>query len=294
MEPPVKPPVMAMAIANTNDKDPTSFLAFITPFQTPYLYGDRTEEASTDKEHEEQVRVVNPIVIAKVEKTTLEHILDWGPWFCGVALVIVGGLQVWFLRGTLKATAKAADAARTSAQIAMGVSVPRLILNEFAVLKIGAASIPAILQYPMLRIRVKNYGQSPAFLKSYSVIVTYNQHLPDEPLFERPQYFDTGVVADAEKEFTLGEQDGHDGIRLDKVADADIRALAEGKKCMTIYGYIEYGDVFGSPSCDVRFCKTLVELGSGGEWNPFYVDDGGAKYHGQHQHQVADASFPQP
>src|ERR1035441_3912352 len=70
----------------------------------------------------------------------------------------------------------------TSAQAAMGTAIPRLMLFSFDFAPMGAANFAAKIQYPKIRIVVKNYGQTPAFLKSYGVEFTC-EPLPEEPVY---------------------------------------------------------------------------------------------------------------
>lgn len=86
----------------------------IRPTPTSSTQGDQGGTVSEGREQKVQVRVVSPVIVAKDQKTTLEHVFEWGPWVCSLALVIVGGLQVWLLRETLRAVKQQADIQESS------------------------------------------------------------------------------------------------------------------------------------------------------------------------------------
>jgi hypothetical protein len=173
-----------------------------------------------------------------------------------------------------EAAQESADAAKISALASMGVSVPTLMLYRFSCSPRGFADVKATLQSPMIEIEFKNYGQSPAFLKSYSVVITCEE-LPDDPAYD-PINFPAERVVDSGREFALG--DGSLGIF--NMNTEDVEALFNRTKYLTIYGYVRYGDVFGSPPRDLKFCKRLVSFDPI-RWNPAFLDWHSPKYTGQ-------------
>ena len=80
--------------------------------------------------------------------------------------------QTEILRSSVAVAQKAADAADISARAAMGIAIPILRLNEFRFLPSGNQTLIADLRMPSMRISVKNYGETPAFLKSFAVEFT--------------------------------------------------------------------------------------------------------------------------
>jgi hypothetical protein len=73
-------------------------------------------------------------------------------------------------RDAATAAQKSAEAAKISADIAAWVSVPTLVMEKFENGETGAASLEAFLQYAKVRIAVKNCGQTPAFLKWWTIV----------------------------------------------------------------------------------------------------------------------------
>ena len=63
-------------------------------------------------------------------------------------------------------TRKSVASAKTSADIAARVSVPTLVIETFDNGYTGAANLEAMLQYPIVKVLIKNYGPTPAFLRS--------------------------------------------------------------------------------------------------------------------------------
>jgi len=85
-------------------------------------------------------------------------------------------------RDAVKAAQESANAAKTSSDIAASVSVPTLVVEKFELGNMGNANIMAILQLPKLNIAIRNYGQTPAFLHSWSVVLTCEE-LPAVPAY---------------------------------------------------------------------------------------------------------------
>jgi hypothetical protein len=209
-------------------------------------------------------------------------------WFTGV-LAVVGVLQVctmfwqgWLLHGTMKTIEVQAvhmerqtAAANLSAQAAMGVAVPTLMLDEFSFMPSATQSLKDDLRWPRMRISVKNFGQSPAFLRSFAVEFTCNEH-PSAMKYPHVLYFDPGTAVEAGKSFPLEEA----GVASwEGFSEEDAAAIAAGKKTLFVYGCIWYGDVFGPAVHELRFCKWATEFGkaNGGLWiecdNPYERQD---------------------
>lgn len=166
--------------------------------------------------------------------------------------------QTKILGDSVATAQKAADAAEISAKAAMGVAVPTLVLQEFAWGPIGEASPEDFLRIPRIKIAIKNYGQSPAFVRAYDVVFTLEE-LPSEPVYNEPPYsFDLdNIVVDSGAVYLLDEGKANPGLYL---FDADLEGIREVKKILKIYGYVRYGDVFGSPDKSLLFCQYLDSL----------------------------------
>jgi hypothetical protein len=113
-----------------------------------------------------------------------------------------------------------------------------------------------------MSISVKNYGQSPAFLKSVAVQFTCEK-LPEVLRYPSPLHFDPVVAVESSQSCPLGE---------DRVApwnpfsEEDAKAIASGTKTLTVYGCVWYGDVFGTTTHTLPFARYAVEFSSGVMW----------------------------
>lgn len=155
------------------------------------------------------------------------------------------------LEASVAIAQKNANAAEISAKAAMGVAVPTLMLSQFEFASREYLSWEQILQSPPLLISVKNYGQSPAILQSYAVQFTC-EDLPEVLDYPPELFFDVGNAVETGKTIPL-EADAVTPWGTFSVEDAT--AIATGKKSLTVYGYVLYGDVFGPSAHILRFCK---------------------------------------
>lgn len=173
----------------------------------------------TDSSQESQKYREYPVVISKLPAVALDapkrDWADWGTWGFNLLLVAVGGLQVALLCWTLRVirrqakemirqrilmrkqwgemsqqtaslkeyvdeTKKIAKSSVDSANIAARVSIPTLVIEKFETGGTGAANLEAMLQYPKVKVVIKNYGQTPAFLRSWTIVFTCEE-LPPVP-----------------------------------------------------------------------------------------------------------------
>ncbi len=214
---------------------------------------------------------------AEKENLDIQRKLEW---FTG-GLVIVGlmqaGTMIWqasLLKGTLTqiqtqarhmesqtqilgdsvaAAQRAADAAETSAKTAMGVSVPTLAIYKFAFINEGKENPVAFYQCPRIRLELKNYGQSPAFLRKYAIGFSWGSD-KTEKFTVYP--FDEEQVVDAGGIYIFNDVDL--GV-MDSPPAVVIEDLVKGKKHLTFAGWVSYEDVFGSPIRRLTVFKALIE-----------------------------------
>jgi hypothetical protein len=111
--------------------------------------------------------------------------------------------QTKILRDSVAAAKQAADAAETSAKAAMGVAVPTLVFVslEFAEQE---DSLAIKLRYPAMRVVVKNYGQTPAVLKSYDVKYSCDGILSSNSI-EPAYHFEASDVIESGQEYVLDD-----------------------------------------------------------------------------------------
>jgi len=182
--------------------------------------------------------------------------------------------QTDVLEKSVAAAEKSAEAAKTSADIAARVSIPTLKIEQFKTGNVGAASNLAFFQFPKFEITVKNYGQTPAFLRSWTLKFTC-EDLPDVPVYTGGNGegipLEKQVIA-AGTPYTLPELPFY---RRDRLSLEDAMQIIDMKKTFTVYGFIAYTDVFGNPIKRLKFCEVLLNI-NGGElsfdWTELFSD----------------------
>ena len=200
-------------------------------------------------------------------------------WF----LVIVGGVTGWFVYKTLraikkqadimetqakdvrdssaeatrialataKAARKAADAADISAKAAIGVAIPTLVVDRFSFINTGRENPVAFYSQPRVRLALKNYGKSPAFLRKYSIGYAWGEGAPNKFTW----YPFEDQVIDGGATYELTEVDL--GV-LDSPSEGVIGDLVSGKRKLVFLGWISYRDVFDSPTRKLHICRELT------------------------------------
>ena len=164
--------------------------------------------------------------------------------------------QTQILKDSVVAAQTSADAAKASADIATGVSIPTLVVHEFGIGNVGNSSLSAFFQCPKIKITVKNYGQTPAFLKWWSLCFTCDE-LPDIPLYLGDGIALEKIVVPPGETFNLPELAS---FQTQGVSIRDVEAIIRREKRFHAYGYICYGDVFGSPLRRFKFCETAFNI----------------------------------
>lgn len=179
----------------------------------------------------------------------------------------------------VEAAQKSAEAAKISADLAARVSIPTLVVEKFEVGETGAANLEAFLQYPQISMTVKNCGQTPAFLKWWTVIFTADD-LPDTPLYNkgpaRGMVLEK-VIVEPSRSYTLPALFFPYRTEL---PIKDVRAIIDRQATLSVYGFICYGDLFGSPLRRLKFCETALNLFDGPQPTINWFDFGEPGYTG--------------
>jgi len=156
------------------------------------------------------------------------------------------------LRESVAAAQKAADAAETSAKAAMGIAVPTLMLHKFSFIVEGIKDAAVFYRNPKAGLEVKNYGQSPAFLRKYSIGYSWQ----GDSAMEFAAYPFEDVVIDAGGSYEFQELEL--GV-LKSPPPEVIDDLVRGGKHLVFSGWVSYRDVFGSPTKKLFLWRELVE-----------------------------------
>jgi uncharacterized coiled-coil protein SlyX len=162
------------------------------------------------------------------------------------------------------------SAAKTSADIAARVSIPTLVIDKFEQGYVGAANLEATLQFPNVNIVIKNYGQTPAFLRSWNIIFTCEE-LPLPPdYWHQPGYPEVRLPAAGimlEKDVVQPSQSytlpALPSWKRTEISLEDVRSIVDRKKHLWAYGFICYYDLFGSPLRRIKFCELALNFHDG-------------------------------
>ncbi len=180
-----------------------------------------------------------------------------------------------------KASLITAEAAKTSADIAARVSVPTLVIEEFELAPVGNPTLKAALQFPRVRIVVRNYGQSPALMRFWTII--FAADLPEVPIYRG--YPGSGIALEkvvVKPGTTLTLE--NDFFARQELTLGDVEAIVDREKTLRAYGLICYGDIFNNPLKRLKFCELALNLYEGpppsvdwvaARWPPAYI---GADY----------------
>jgi hypothetical protein len=268
---------------SNTEKPPTPPSVLVNGKEEPRT-AQRNSPKQSDKntEHSVIIRELPPVTVT----TPKRDWADWGYWVFSLLLAVVGALQVWLLARTLRAINRqaatmekqtkaleesvkvaetSADAAKKSADIAACVSIPTLVIEKFEHGDTGAANLEAMLQYPKVKVMIKNYGQTPALLRSWTIVFTCDE-LPPVP--DYPDHKDnpaSGIVLERDVvqpngSYTLPEL--HYWHRKEFSLE-DVRAIINREKGLYAYGFICYYDLFGSPLRRFKFCEYALNFTDG-------------------------------
>jgi hypothetical protein len=172
------------------------------------------------------------------------------------------------------ATINAAKAAEQSSSIAAGMAIPKLAIDEFAAGNTGAASLPAMLQFPNIRLVVKNYGQTPALLRSWTLVFTCEE-LPLIPVYG--DFPGSGIVL-THKVIQPGEPyilTVENSWNRQELSAEYIQAVIDRRKTLRAYGFICYGDIFGNRLQRFKFYAEVLNMADSWlDWRTELAPDG--------------------
>jgi hypothetical protein len=166
------------------------------------------------------------------------------------------------LERSVAAAEKSAEAAKLSADIAARVSIPRLVIEKFEPADAGAANLAAMLQYPNVKIVIKNYGQTPALLKFWNIVFTC------EELTAEPDYWNehgSSIILERDviepnQPYTIPPIPSWKRAEL---SPEDVEAIINHKKKLWAYGFICYDDIFRSARWRMKFCELALNVREG-------------------------------
>lgn len=168
--------------------------------------------------------------------------------------------QTTHLKNSVIQATRAAKAAKLSADVSIGVAVPTLRVEEFRLGNGGIGTLEAKLQFPIPKIVVKNYGQTPAFFKAWTVVFTCEE-IPLSPQWPNGLLLEKNIGPQESYEIPVNP------VSRQEIPIEDAAAVAQGRKPFRAYGYILYGDIFESPLRRLKFCQIVInQWGSDVAW----------------------------
>ncbi|HEX4043591.1 MAG TPA: hypothetical protein VHY10_17970 [Xanthobacteraceae bacterium] len=195
------------------------------------------------------------------------------------ATVAIGFFTFFLVRVTnrqARLTKAAVDAAKKSADAAMGVALPRFEVTQVRIQRTGGDTLAESLWRP-INVTLVNFGQSAAVILRECIIFWVGDVLPAIPDYSLGRVHDIGfrfpiiagdshpISAQAVGMDAFGNPFGIDPIEADRVA--------EGQSTLWLYGYLVYRD-FLDQVATKGFCARLeVENASGR-----FVQDGPESY----------------
>jgi hypothetical protein len=204
--------------------------ALLSPLTPPYSTENQQGTKSANKE------------AAKVSAD--DRIADYTEWLAVLTggLVVVSAVQIGFLIRADKTARISANAANLSAQAAIGVELPRLLVS-----KVDFPYMSGSGRYK-ISITITNYGRTPAYL-THETAEMRDGLLPDVPDYANIVNLGPGALIEKDTTRTLFARD------INQLSVFDQAQFAENR-LVWVYGIINFRDFLDNPHA-ARFCFRL-------------------------------------
>jgi hypothetical protein len=182
-------------------------------------------------------------------------------------LALVSFAQVGFLIRADRTARLTAEAAKLSADAAIGVELPIISLAQIQLKNQdqGGRTAGAVVGPPgpvsKLEIAFRNLGRTPAELIAQCVEWAVVQKLPDTPIYKANFPYVPGTFIEAGEASTATLQNYF--IRLQP---GEITEIADDTKFLWVFGYLSFKDFLGKTH-STRFCA---------KWQPYVLQQDGA------------------
>jgi hypothetical protein len=169
-------------------------------------------------------------------------------------LVLMAGIQGYFLLRSDKTARTAADAAKLSAEAAKASAdmVPN-VERAYVFIKTMIAKRHAGHPH-MVDIHFHNYGRTPANVAKLAACVRVLDHIPtdaDIPGDQQPGQ-EIEIIIGADKPWVMDNLTCHEDVREPREGNE----LQQGKTHIYCWGMLEYRDIFGKTN-PTNFCRRL-------------------------------------
>lgn len=187
----------------------------------------------------------------KTTKTTVDdandRIASYTGWLAALtaALVAVSIGQGFFLLRSDKTANINADAARKSANAAMGVALPRFVVTEIRIQRGGGETVEEALERP-IQITLVNMGQSAAVMLRECLVFAVADTLPPIPDYSsgRIRNINFGFPVEARNIHQISGAAGGMSAFGEPfgIEHSEFKQIATGPSTLWVYGYIVYRD----------------------------------------------------
>jgi hypothetical protein len=175
------------------------------------------------------------------------------------------------MRESLRIAKEASDAAKLSAQAAIGVELPRLFVTKIDIELAALNLVDSESSLHKISIAITNYGRTPAFLYCESA-ERLPGPLPAIPIYPNAIDLEPGTIIERGELRTLTARD------RDNHAHFDIRPFVAGQEALWVHGIIWFRDFLNEHHA-MRFCADLrVPQGLAAGRPPKFIQGGPATY----------------
>jgi hypothetical protein len=193
-------------------------------------------------------------------KSADDRIADSTWWVAAFtcALVVISAVQINFLLRADQTARISADAAKRSADAAIGVELPILVPSMIALFREPGVH-GKVVGYPgpisIFKINFKNFGRSSAELVSQCIEWTVVEKLPEIPVYKSNFPFIPGTFVEHGHNLPATVQNFIISLQPD-----EIEAISKETKFLWVYGYLSFKDFLGS-NHDQRWCAKWQAFG---------------------------------
>jgi hypothetical protein len=187
------------------------------------------------------------------------------------ALVGVSTFQIYFLNRADKTARTAAEAAKLSADAAIGVELPKLFVTNIDFQLASLNLTDPVSSLHQISITITNYGRTPAFLHRESAEF-FSGPSPAAPIYPNAIDLEPGTIIEKGQLRTLIARS------RDNLSQFDVRPFVAGQAMLRVYGAIWFRDFLNKPHV-MRFCADLhVPQGLAAEHPPKFIQGGPTAY----------------
>lgn len=220
--------------------------------------------------------------------STEARIADYTGWLAifTCALVLVSGLQIYFLIRADKTARISADAAKESSDAIVSSERPHVFFEDLKMdgfyltpsqegqRRLYGRTMSFDPVYPVISCKIRNRGKSPAWIKTVAMRHVLAAELPQIPDHgENPKIYNgRGFPIHQEEGLICADQ----RLQPSPELKHEDWMLVAGKKLYLFYGVVEYSDIFGKAhkSC----CAWRYVTPGGSEEGLRFDPDGSATY----------------